>query len=204
MQAYRLLFENALDAILLIDAQNFQIIDANNAAAELYAYRVEQLKQMSVIELAASPEKMTTAIQLAAVKGYRSPKLWHIRNDSSQIAIEIAFSRFMLDKRLAIGASIREYQAPVNNQDHPAASTFASQKQSTQLFLPICAACKKIRESQVLWTPIENYMCRLFAVKFSHSICPVCMERLYPQLNSCGQTRKLSQKDLNDQIVKAE
>lgn len=48
-------------------------------------------------------------------------------------------------------------------------------------FLPICASCKKIRDAQGAWQPIEAYISNNSEAKFSHGICPGCTEKLYPE-----------------------
>ena len=48
--------------------------------------------------------------------------------------------------------------------------------------LPICASCKKIRDDQGYWNQIESYIQRHSQAEFSHSICPDCMQKLYPGL----------------------
>ena len=47
--------------------------------------------------------------------------------------------------------------------------------------LPICASCKKIRDDQGYWSQIETYIKEHTEADFSHSICPGCAERLYPE-----------------------
>lgn len=47
-------------------------------------------------------------------------------------------------------------------------------------FLPICANCKKIRDDKGLFIQIESYLREHSYAEFSHSICPDCMQRLYP------------------------
>ncbi len=47
--------------------------------------------------------------------------------------------------------------------------------------LPICANCKKIRESNDTWTPIEAYITDRSEAEFSHSLCQECAEKLYPE-----------------------
>ena len=47
--------------------------------------------------------------------------------------------------------------------------------------LPICANCKKIRESNGTWTPIEEYITDRSEAEFSHSICRECAEKMYPE-----------------------
>jgi PAS domain S-box-containing protein len=49
--------------------------------------------------------------------------------------------------------------------------------------VPICANCKKIRDDQGYWTQIESYIQDRSDAKFSHSICPDCAAKLYPNYN---------------------
>lgn len=48
--------------------------------------------------------------------------------------------------------------------------------------LPICANCKNIREDEGYWTAIESYVSRRSEAVFTHSICPECARKLYPEL----------------------
>ncbi|OPZ60765.1 MAG: putative diguanylate cyclase [Deltaproteobacteria bacterium ADurb.Bin510] len=47
--------------------------------------------------------------------------------------------------------------------------------------LPICASCKKIRDDFGNWDQIENYIATHSQADFTHSICPTCMRKLYPE-----------------------
>jgi hypothetical protein len=48
--------------------------------------------------------------------------------------------------------------------------------------LPICASCKKIRDDQGYWKQIETYIRDHSEADFSHSICPDCYKKLYPNI----------------------
>ncbi|MEW6532068.1 MAG: hypothetical protein AB1473_14620 [Thermodesulfobacteriota bacterium] len=48
--------------------------------------------------------------------------------------------------------------------------------------LPICASCKRIRDDKGYWNQIEAYISDHSNAEFSHSICPDCQEKLYPEL----------------------
>ena len=50
--------------------------------------------------------------------------------------------------------------------------------------VPICAACKNIRDDTGYWHSIEKYFAEHGDTKFSHSICPECSEKLYPKNTS--------------------
>ena len=44
--------------------------------------------------------------------------------------------------------------------------------------LPICSCCKKIRDGKDYWHQVENYFATRADVKFTHSFCPDCYERV--------------------------
>ena len=47
--------------------------------------------------------------------------------------------------------------------------------------LPICMSCKKIRDDQGYWNQIETYIRSHSQAEFSHSLCPECAHKLYPE-----------------------
>ena len=49
--------------------------------------------------------------------------------------------------------------------------------------LPICSACKRIRDDDGRWKPVENYIRHHSEAEFSHSLCPVCIQKLYPEFS---------------------
>ena len=49
--------------------------------------------------------------------------------------------------------------------------------------LPICAACKKIRDDAGYWHQVEVYIRDHSGARFSHGICPDCRAKLYPEFD---------------------
>jgi hypothetical protein len=49
-------------------------------------------------------------------------------------------------------------------------------------FIPICANCKKIKNTEDQWEQIEQYITKHSLAQFSHGICPDCARKLYPEL----------------------
>jgi PAS domain S-box-containing protein len=49
--------------------------------------------------------------------------------------------------------------------------------------LPICSSCKKIRDDMGYWNQIESYIHKHSEAQFSHSICPECAKKLYPDID---------------------
>jgi PAS domain S-box-containing protein len=52
--------------------------------------------------------------------------------------------------------------------------------------LPICAQCKKIRDDNGYWNQIEVFIQSHSDAEFTHSFCPDCMKRLYPEVSIEG------------------
>ena len=50
--------------------------------------------------------------------------------------------------------------------------------------LPICSNCKRIRDDQGYWQRLEKYIQEHSEALFSHSICPECRVKLYPEFYS--------------------
>ncbi len=48
--------------------------------------------------------------------------------------------------------------------------------------IPMCAECKKIRNSREVWEEPEKFIQKHSGAKISHGICPACLKRLYPEL----------------------
>jgi hypothetical protein len=47
--------------------------------------------------------------------------------------------------------------------------------------LPICSNCKKIRIGENQWQQVEEYIkTHIIDVKFTHGMCPDCIDKLYP------------------------
>lgn len=50
--------------------------------------------------------------------------------------------------------------------------------------LPICSYCKKIRNDTGYWQQIESYVRDHTEAEFSHSICPSCVMKFFPEMAS--------------------
>jgi signal transduction protein with GAF and PtsI domain len=48
-----------------------------------------------------------------------------------------------------------------------------------EILIPICGWCKKIRTGEGSWEEIEIYLTRAGFGEFTHSICPVCAEKIF-------------------------
>ncbi|MEN6441132.1 MAG: PAS domain S-box protein [Syntrophobacter sp.] len=85
-ERYRRLFEMESDAILLVDVDTGQIMDANPAAAELYGYSIVELMELSALDVSAEPEKTSLALREARIQ---VPLRYHRRKGGTTFPVEI-------------------------------------------------------------------------------------------------------------------
>jgi hypothetical protein len=82
-----------------------------------------------------------------------------------------------LSKKNAESNALRmELESTINHLN-----TLLSKVKMLSGMLPICASCKKIRDDKGYWNQIESYIREHSDADFSHSLCPDCAVKLYPQ-----------------------
>ncbi|MCI5207434.1 MAG: hypothetical protein D3910_01260 [Candidatus Electrothrix sp. ATG2] len=53
--------------------------------------------------------------------------------------------------------------------------------QTLRGILPICSFCKKIRNDKGSYERVESYIHKLAGADFSHTVCPDCLKKHYPE-----------------------
>ena len=57
-----------------------------------------------------------------------------------------------------------------------------SEIKELQGILPICSYCKQIRDDDGYWQQLETYISQNSLAKFTHGICPNCIEQHHPDI----------------------
>jgi PAS domain S-box-containing protein len=92
-QQYRLLFEQATDAVVVHEVESMRFVDANPAAEALWGYAKNELMSMTPVDLSLEPEKTMLALEKAAEPGgTHVPIRWQRKKDGASIAVEISAS----------------------------------------------------------------------------------------------------------------
>lgn len=56
--------------------------------------------------------------------------------------------------------------------------------------LPICSVCKNIRNDEGYYEQIEGYFHKHSGVDFTHTVCPACLEKHYPEIHESIMKKK--------------
>ena len=184
---YRLLFENGMDGLMLT-APDGSIFDANPAACRIFGRTREE------ILLAGRPGLIDTAdprlgrlIAERARTGIAHGELNARRRDGTTFPIEISSVVFATSEGEVRTCLIIRDITPRKAADaererliHDLREALGRVKKLTGL-LPMCAACRKIRDKEGFWHHLEVYIREHTEADFSHGICQDCREKLYPE-----------------------
>jgi len=85
-----------------------------------------------------------------------------------------------LEARLGVAARVVQLQQRLALRVSELEQALSRVRQ-LQGLLPICAYCKRIRDDQNYWNQVETYIAEHLDVRFSHGICPSCLETVLKQ-----------------------
>ena len=80
-----------------------------------------------------------------------------------------------LEARLSVATRVVQLQQRLSDRVVELEEAISRVRQ-LQGLLPICAYCKRIRDDQNYWNQVESYIAEHLDVRFSHGICPSCLE----------------------------
>jgi hypothetical protein len=86
-----------------------------------------------------------------------------------------------LDALAAVNAAIRITVLWTVGGIAYVAGTSARRIAALEGILPICSHCKRIRDDNQKWLSVEHYISGHSRAVFSHSLCPECIGRHYPE-----------------------
>jgi PAS domain S-box-containing protein len=104
-EKYRQLFELEADAILLVDKETGNLIEANRVAESLYGYSREKFLRMKNTELSAEPDETRRATQDAQT---HIPVRYHRKKDGTIFPVEITVNILHWQGRQVHLAAIRD------------------------------------------------------------------------------------------------
>jgi two-component system, response regulator PdtaR len=87
-----------------------------------------------------------------------------------------------MELRLRIEIALAKHQSAREREKLTAEAEALRDSKKIDGLLPICAACKKIRDDQGRWQEIDRYIASHSEADFCHGICPECSRRLYLEL----------------------
>jgi phosphoserine phosphatase RsbU/P len=95
-----------------------------------------------------------------------------------------------LRARLHVGVRVVTLQERLSNKVAELQATLDKVRQLRGL-LPICSYCKRIRNDENYWERVEVYVTDHSDAKFTHGICPSCLEAVKAELAEEDSSRRM-------------
>lgn len=175
-----------MDGIMLT-APDGRILDANPAACRMFQRTREEIIAVGRAGLMdTSDPRLPGLLALREETGRACGELNARRKDGTLFPIEVSSVVFEdpagETRTCMIMRDISRRKTAEHEQDRLIRDLQEALSRIKTLsgLLPICASCKKIRDSGGHWHSLEIYILNHSEADFSHGICPDCQKRLYP------------------------
>ena len=186
--AYRMIFQKSLDAMMIIDIKNGNILVANQAAHHIFGFEKNGLEGKHYSTLFPEDTDVSVLEGENDVVHYDAVFVQPFKlADGTCKQMDLTLTMIPWHIHSAILATFRD--ASVRIQAEQEREQLISDLQSAMEkiktlrgLLPICAHCKKVRNDDGYWQQVEVYVRDHSLAEFSHGICPECMKTHYKDL----------------------
>ena len=124
--------------------------------------------------LRAQPGSEAVYVILLTTRGTRNDIIAGLQAGADDYLTK-PFDHGELQARLQVGQRILNLQEKLAGRVSELEAALSRVKQ-LQGLLPICSYCKKVRADENYWQQVESYIADHTDARFSHGICPGCME----------------------------
>ena len=105
-----------------------------------------------------------------------------------------------LRARVQVGARVVELRSALAKRVQELEDAL-SHIRTLQGLLPICMHCHRIRTDEESWQRLESYIEEHSEAAFSHSLCPECLEKYYPEKDPEEENRADEELDATNQTL---
>ncbi len=142
-------------------------------------YDINDYKEKSEM----SEHKLFTYV-ISSLRSYQNIKqLDEIRNNLEKTVQERTSELVETNKNLELEIEERKHLEKAREKLILNLQKALTEVKTLSGFIPICAACKNIRNDEGYWDSVEKYIEGRSNAEFTHGICPGCRDKLYPELS---------------------
>jgi PAS domain S-box-containing protein len=181
-----LLIEESRDAIVILDAKG-KVYEANKQFADMLGYSLEEVKQLHVWDWDVQFKKEEILQMAHAVNdtGHHF-ETCHRRKDGTLIDVELSNNgAYYKGEKLifCVCRDITQRNKAVKEREELVRKLQEALAEIKTLrgILPLCSFCKKIRDDEGYWEQVDIYIEKNSDADISHSICPECIKKHYPE-----------------------
>lgn len=189
-EKYRDLFENANDAIFILDKdQNY--LDVNPRAVELFGFSKAEFLKMNVMDVIPTDQVIESAGEFCRLRENGKYEKFIGKQKTragNWLDIEVNSSLIRNNAGETIGSrdivrDITERKRAEQERETIITDLHKALKEIKTLrgILPLCSFCKQIRDPKGDWKRVDDYIDTHSEADISHTICPDCMQEHYSE-----------------------
>ncbi|MFZ5586700.1 MAG: PAS domain-containing protein [Thermodesulfobacteriota bacterium] len=201
-ERYKLIADNLIDAIWVLDVEDQTFDFITQSVQRLSGYTAEEYCQLTMAQwlgpesyanlLAILREELAMFEQGQARKRILDVEMIH--KDGHSYWVEISAKVFKDEsgrfKVVGLSKDITSRRAAEQEREKLVRQLGQALAEKERLLkevktlrglLPICAACKRIRDEHGQWWPLDAYIEHKSDASLTHTICPDCSQVLYHQ-----------------------
>jgi PAS domain S-box-containing protein len=177
---------NTLQEPILIVDLDCHVVDANKSACAYLGREKKSLIGKNCCELSHPSnrvyfEKGESCPCKLVLETKRHARIIHEHRHDGKIFWEEIFASPLKDKSDNINFVVLElHDITELVKLKEAAKKLPAGTKTSRSFMPICASCKKIKKEGDKWEAVEDYIHKLSGVELTHTVCPICQRKLYP------------------------
>ena len=186
-EPFRPVFEQSMDAILIINGETRKILEMNQTVESFLGYTRsdllgEHFKKLFPIESEFSLVKVFEKIQV-----YGPVFVQEVRKtDGSTMMMDLTVTMIPWKKDSAILVTLRDVSVRIKVEQEREKLIKELQDAMDNIktlkgLLPICSFCKKVRNDNGYWEQVEVYVRDHSDAKFTHGFCPDCLKERFPE-----------------------
>ncbi|BBO77126.1 hypothetical protein DSCW_45430 [Desulfosarcina widdelii] len=199
----RLLTDNLVDAVWVVNAGNLICEYVTPSIQSINGYAAEELTGKPVTDrlVPKSLKKAMVLLETSLIdyehgkRGTRTfeVELTHKKGGSYWVEIRATLMEEAGRPLKIVGVTRdittrKKYELKLEEQNRKLAEALADKERLLkeikvlQSMLPICSGCKRIRDDDDKWWPLDAYVREHTDTDFTHTICPDCKDVFYPEL----------------------
>jgi PAS domain S-box-containing protein len=200
---YRDFNKRFVDSIWVIDADSLEILFVSDSTEKVRGYKPKEVIGTHIKEMMTGTSYRKAIVTLErARKEYKQGldpayrlELECYNKGEGTVWIEIT-ARFVKEEAeplqiIGISRDITDRKISELNKDHllkMLKESLAEEKRLRsevglyQKLLPICSGCRRIRDGNDAWWPLEEYVKKKTGARITHTVCPDCAKIYYPDI----------------------
>jgi PAS domain S-box-containing protein len=185
---HRSYFHDSHAVQLIVEPESGRILDANPAACHFYGYSLDEMQEKNITDINASPPEEVFEEMARAKSEQRSHFLFRHRLANGELCpVEVYSGPAFSGTRPILFSIVHDISKRKQAEEERERLIVELRDALSRIktlsgLLPICSACKKIRNDQGYWEHLEGYIRQHSNADFTHGICPDCLQKLYPDL----------------------